>query len=111
MSDSLPEEISPTALQKTLQESSLVLIDCREQDEYDYCHIDGAQWIPLGSWTTQFPHGFPPRDAEVVVYCHHGYRSLRAVRFLRQQGYSRARSLAGGIEAWSLQVDPSICRY
>jgi rhodanese-related sulfurtransferase len=105
------EEIAATEAAKLLAENAIVLIDCREPDEYALCSIPGAKLIPLGEWGEKFPHGFPGKDAAIVIHCHHGMRSLRATRWLRHQGYSNARSMAGGIEAWSLQVDPSVPRY
>jgi rhodanese-related sulfurtransferase len=65
--------------------------------------------IPLRSLPERFAE--IPRDRDVVLHCHHGVRSLTALQFLRAQGYERVTSLAGGIEAWSLEIDPSVPRY
>jgi adenylyltransferase/sulfurtransferase len=87
----------------------LLLVDVREQWEYDLCRIPGAKLIPLGT--------IPPNlnaflDAEeVICYCHHGMRSLDAAAWLRQQGVESATSMAGGIERWSVEIDPSVPRY
>ena len=51
------------------------------------------------------------RGHEVIVYCHHGVRSLRVALWMREQGFARAVSMAGGIDAWSQQIDPSVPRY
>lgn len=107
----MPEEISPGQLAAAMPDGTITLLDCREPDEYAIARLPGARLLPLGDWSSVFPRGFPPADAAVVVYCHHGYRSLRAVRFLRQQGYASAQSLAGGIDAWSRLVDPTVARY
>lgn len=105
------EEIDAAETARLLAEDTIVLLDCREADEHALCSIAGAKLIPLSIWGDKFPHGFPEKDAAIVIHCHHGMRSLRATRWLRQQGYPNVRSMAGGIEAWSLQVDPSVPRY
>lgn len=107
----LPEEIGPADCAVALATGGTVLIDCREPDEHAICRIDGATLLPLGMWTAAYPAAFPPADQPVIVYCHHGMRSLRAVRFLRQHGHALARSLAGGIDAWTKEIDPSVPRY
>ncbi len=106
-----PEEIDATETAGLLAQDAIVLLDCREPDEYALCSIPGAKLLPLSVWGERFPNGFPDKDAAVVIHCHHGMRSLRATRWLRQQGYSNVRSMAGGIETWSLLVDPSVPRY
>jgi rhodanese-related sulfurtransferase len=53
----------------------------------------------------------PHRGSRIVVHCHHGVRSLRVARFLRERGFAQAQSMAGGIEAWSLEIDPATPRY
>lgn len=87
------------------------LIDCREQDELAICRIEGYEWIPLGT----FPQVIKAISADsgrgVVVYCHHGMRSLQAARFLRAHGLEHAFSMAGGIDEWSASIDTSVPRY
>ena len=107
----IPEEISAAETARALAGGTITLIDCREPGEHAICHIPGARLLPLGEWMEKFPSAFPPRDAAIVVHCHHGMRSLHGTRWLRQQGYANARSMAGGIEAWSQEVDPSVPRY
>lgn len=89
--------------------SELQLIDCREADEWSLCRIEGAILVPLSQFAELVPSRLSP-DRPTVVYCHHGMRSLRATHWLRQKGY-RAWSLAGGIDAWSDQIDSSVPRY
>lgn len=87
-----------------------LLIDCREQNEWDYCRIGGARLIPLSQWT----HGAPTIDVPpggIVIYCHHGVRSLHATQMLRKGREIAVFSLAGGIDAWSRQINPSIPLY
>jgi adenylyltransferase/sulfurtransferase len=52
-----------------------------------------------------------PRDKHLLIHCHHGGRSLRVTEFLRSRAYPRVTNVAGGIEAWSLRIDPSVPRY
>jgi rhodanese-related sulfurtransferase len=87
----------------------LLLVDVREQWEYDLCKIPGAQLIPLGTLPANL-NTLLDTD-EVICYCHHGMRSLDAAVWLRQQGVESAKSMAGGIERWSVEVDPQVPRY
>jgi rhodanese-related sulfurtransferase len=87
------------------------LIDCREQDEFYLCKIEGAELVPLSTFA-QSAATWPREDERpYIVYCHHGMRSLQATQFLRAKGFLNTFSLAGGIEAWSLQIDPTVPRY
>ena len=87
----------------------LVLIDVREPCEYQLCRIEGAKLVPLGSLPASL-QTLPDVD-EVICYCHHGMRSLDAAAWLRFQGIEKAKSLSGGIERWSVEVDPKVPRY
>jgi rhodanese-related sulfurtransferase len=87
----------------------LLLVDVREPWEYDLCKIPGAKLIPLGALPANL-NTLLDAD-EVICYCHHGMRSLDAAVWLRQQGVESAKSMAGGIEHWSVEVDPQVPRY
>jgi sulfur-carrier protein adenylyltransferase/sulfurtransferase len=87
----------------------LTLLDVRTAEEFQIARIDGARLIPLHELESRFAELDPA--APVVVHCHHGIRSARAVQFLRHQGFARAVNLAGGIDAWSREVDSSVPRY
>jgi molybdopterin/thiamine biosynthesis adenylyltransferase/rhodanese-related sulfurtransferase len=76
------------------------IIDCREADEHAQGAIPGAVWIPRGFLEQRIERHVPERDAEIVVYCASGNRSLFAVRSLSEMGYTNARSLAGGFKGW-----------
>jgi rhodanese-related sulfurtransferase len=103
-------EISVSELQeKKKAGESFLLIDVREPWEYELCRIAGAKLIPMGT----IPANLQQLDGDepVVCYCHHGQRSLEVAAWLRAQGVEQAQSLAGGIERWSLEIDPNVPRY
>lgn len=103
-------QILPMELKQRLdQGEKVILVDVREPGEYQICRIEGAKLIPLGALPSHVQS--LPDDEEVICYCHHGIRSLDAAVWLRQQGIEHAKSLAGGIERWSLEIDPNIPRY
>jgi len=85
-------------------------VDCREPAEHAICRIEGAVLMPMAEIRTVW-RNWPWRDKPIVVHCHHGMRSLRVVRFLRRTGIRLRPEHEGGIEAWSVEVDPSVPRY
>lgn len=87
------------------------LIDCREQEELEICQIAGNEWVPLGTFSVELERLKTGNERGVVVYCHHGMRSLRAANFLRSHGVVNAFSMSGGIEVWSQTIDPTVPRY
>ena len=88
------------------------LIDCREDDEFAICKIGGATLTPLSKFPdSTLPLLEAPGELPLVVYCHHGMRSQHAALFLRDRGLKNTYSLAGGIDAWSAQIDPTVPRY
>jgi rhodanese-related sulfurtransferase len=103
-------QISPKAVSERIARGDkLLLVDVREPWEYDLCRIPGAKLIPLGTLPTTVNTLLDADD--VICYCHHGMRSLDAAVWLRQQGVESAKSMAGGIERWSAEVDPDVPRY
>ena len=102
--------ITPRELKERLDTgNSPVLLDVREPHEYSLAHLEGSVLIPLGTLPESL--GQLDREREIVAYCHHGMRSADAVGFLLQQGFKNVKNLVGGIDAWSVQVDPSVSRY
>jgi len=89
--------------------ANLLVIDVREPHEYEIAHIDGAVLIPLSELPTRL--GELDGHREIVTHCHHGARSLKALEILKAAGFSKVRSLRGGIDAWAVNVDPSLPRY
>lgn len=111
-SSAVPLEIDCVEVKSMLDRGeSMILIDCREQDEWDLVHIPEAQLVPMSQISEQLNELEPHRDARVVIHCHHGGRSMRVASWLRQQGFSQAQSMAGGIDGWAERIDPSLARY
>ena len=104
------DEITPTELaQRLARGDDLELIDVREPYEWRIASIPGARLIPLGSIPAAADS--IARDREIVVHCHHGVRSAAAAEELRAAGFTRVINLAGGIDRWSIEVDPAVPRY
>ncbi|MCI0558080.1 MAG: hypothetical protein MN733_06265 [Nitrososphaera sp.] len=102
--------ISPNELKSRLDKGDkLVLLDVREQWEYDLAKLAGSILIPLGTLPQSM--GKLSRDAEIIAICHHGMRSADATNFLLQQGFANVKNLVGGIDAWSTQIDGTVARY
>ena len=92
-------------------ENAPLLIDCRELNEYTHCRIDGATLVPLSNFMGPAEAEFSSENLPAIIYCHHGVRSLKAVFYLREQGFTHTYSMAGGIDQWSLLIDPEVSRY
>jgi rhodanese-related sulfurtransferase len=89
--------------------SAPVVVDVREPWEYAHCRIDGSLSIPLGELPARL--GELPAKRELVLVCHHGSRSQNAAQWLAQNGYANVHNLRGGIEAWAIEIDPTVRRY
>lgn len=89
----------------------LRLIDVREPDEFAICKIERAELLPLSVFAEQFFNRLPHTGERILLYCHHGMRSMRAAEYLAKRGYSNVSSVEGGIDAWSQQIDPAVARY
>ena len=90
---------------------SFRLIDVREEEEFQICRLEWAELIPLAQLPEQAPRRLVDKDRPIVVYCHHGMRSANVVNWLRGQGVTACQNLSGGIDRWSIEVDPSTPRY
>ncbi len=119
-------EVTPFEVRGLLEgagdgEPGPILVDVREPDEWRICGLDGAVQMPLGEVEERAEEvldliedriaGGGDAATPVVVYCHHGVRSLTATAVLQAKGVGGARSLAGGIDQWSAAVDPGVARY
>jgi len=89
----------------------LVLLDCRERNEYDFVRLDSARLVPMSELAERVGELDSIRDVEIVVYCHHGVRSRQVANWLRGQGFTQVQSLAGGIDRWALEIDATLPRY
>ncbi len=112
MSDhSVPLEISVEETRQLLQNSpdTVALIDVRESHERAICRIEGAIHIPMRQIPEQLDE--LPRNKHLLIQCHHGGRSMRVTEFLRSRGFTDVSNVAGGIDAWALQIEPGMNRY
>jgi rhodanese-related sulfurtransferase len=103
-------EITPEELRQRLErKEELTLLDVREPWERQTASIVPSIHIPM----SDIPSNLQELDSEqhIVVYCHHGVRSLSVTDWLRKQGYEKVQSMAGGIDRWSQQIDPNVPRY
>lgn len=90
---------------------TFLLLDVREAEELAIAALPGAVHIPLGDLPGRIGELADWREREVLALCHHGVRSAMACRFLREAGFAAVRNVSGGIDAWSLRVDPGCPRY
>lgn len=88
-----------------------LLLDCREQDEHDTVKIPESTLVPMSEIQERVDELEPHRQKEVVVYCHHGARSLQVAIWLKQQGFGNVRSMSGGIDEWAQTIAPGMTRY
>ncbi|HEY6340773.1 MAG TPA: rhodanese-like domain-containing protein [Bryobacteraceae bacterium] len=109
----LPLEIAPQEVKRRLDAGEkLHLIDVREPHEFALARLENAELIPMRQIPGELQHlEGRAEDGGLIVYCHHGVRSLNVVSWLREQGLEACQSLAGGIDAWSLTIDPAVPRY
>lgn len=104
-------QFTPRQLKEYLDstEPKPLLLDVREQWEYDICHITNSQLLPMG----QIPQKMSTlnKSQEIVVICHHGIRSRQVGYYLAHYGFTNLINLEGGVEAWAQEVEPSMQRY
>lgn len=106
-------EITPRQVKEKLDAGErVVLVDVREPMEHQICSIAEARLIPMNTVPARLQTLETAADeALVVVFCHHGMRSMSVVNWLRQQGVENCQSMAGGIDLWSLEIDRAVPRY
>jgi molybdopterin/thiamine biosynthesis adenylyltransferase/rhodanese-related sulfurtransferase len=106
-----PDEVSVHEMKKALDDAKLNIkvVDVRDQDEYQIAHVKGTTLIPLGSLPQRFTELDP--NQQVYLHCKSGKRSMKALQFLREQGFKYVKSVKGGIEAWSDEIDHSVAKY
>ena len=105
-------EISPSEVKVLLDDQAdFFLLDCREAEEHATASIAGATLLPMSEIQERGSELESQRERHIVVHCHLGGRSMQVTQWLRQQGFDRVQSMAGGIAAWSDEIDPSVPTY
>ncbi len=105
-------QIQPGELKQRLDDSAHpapVLLDVREPWEFEICHLESSTLIPMASIPGRVDE--LDADAETVVICHHGARSLQVAMFLEQRGFSIVINLDGGVARWAAEIDPAMAQY
>lgn len=106
-----PDEVTVQDMKKALDTASLNIkvVDVRDQDEYQIAHVKGTTLIPLGSLPQRFTELDP--NQQIYLHCKSGKRSMKALDFLRQQGFKYVKSVKGGIDAWANEIDQTVAKY
>ncbi len=108
---SMDYEITPEEVKTKLdQGEEFTLVDVREPWEFETARMAGAKLVPMGDIPSRAHQELDPED-HIVVVCHHGVRSMSVTAWLRQQGFEKAQSMRGGIDAWSRRVDGTVPVY
>jgi rhodanese-related sulfurtransferase len=121
LKEAMDIEISPLDLKQILSTRATanpaaspalepILLDVREPWEHEAARIEDSTLMPMGDVPGRAFQELDP-DAHIVAICHHGVRSLSVAAWLRNQGFEKAQSLCGGIDAWSAEIDPTVPRY
>jgi rhodanese-related sulfurtransferase len=107
-----PIEVSCRDVKQSLESGEeFLLLDCREQNEFDIACIPESVLLPMSQLASRVDELEKHRNSRIVVHCHHGGRSLRVVGWLREQGFPLSQSMAGGIDSWALEIAPGMARY
>ncbi len=108
----LPSEVDVHFVKSLVdQGEQFLLLDCREVDENELVRIEGSLLIPMSELPVRVEELRDHIDQRIVVYCHLGGRSHQVTQWLREQGFHGAQNMAGGIDAWAVQIDPQLARY
>jgi len=109
--ESNPDEVTVHEMKKALDDkkSGIKVIDVRDPDEHQICHVKGVELFPLGSLPQNFTSLDP--NQQIYIHCKSGMRSMKALKFLREQGFKYVKSVKGGINAWSDEIDSSVAKY
>jgi adenylyltransferase/sulfurtransferase len=106
-----PDEVTVQEMKRALtdRKAGIQIIDVREPDEYEIAHIDGVPLLPLSNLGQRFTELDP--NQQYYIHCKSGVRSMRALEFLREQGFKYLKSVKGGIDAWADEIDPHVPKY
>lgn len=107
-----PQEIDCQTVKQKLDDGhEFILLDCREQEEFDLVNIAKSRLLPMSEIQERVSELDEFRSQEIIVYCHHGMRSMQVTAWLLQEGFSNVKSMQGGIDAWSSEIDNTKKRY
>lgn len=110
--NSLPIEVTCAQVNARLvAQDQFLFLDCREPEEHRHVAISGTLLIPMSQLQNRISELESHRQDHIIVHCHHGGRSLRVANWLRQQGFPKAQSMAGGIDQWAVEIEPGMLRY
>jgi adenylyltransferase/sulfurtransferase len=105
-------EISPQEVRDMLESGEdFAFLDCRTPEEHAIASVAAARLVPMQDVPQRVNELEEHLDEPVVVMCHHGQRSLQVTAFLKEQGFTDVKSLAGGIDRWAREIDPKVPRY
>ena len=105
-------EIAPQDVARLLaQGDDFLFVDCRKPEERETACIDGTTLIPMQDLDLHLPELSQDKNRRIVVHCHKGRRSMTVTLLLRDRGFTHVQSMAGGIDRWSNEIDPSVPTY
>jgi len=103
------KDLIPNQFKDYLLDDEVILVDVREQWEFDICQIKGAILIPMGEFAISYEN--LDKDSKIALYCHSGVRSMHVADFLLSKGFDSVANLKGGIDAWAQEIDTTVERY
>jgi len=103
------KDLIPKQFKDYLLDDEVILVDVREQWEFDICQIKGAILIPMGEIAISYEN--LDKDSKIALYCHSGVRSMHVANFLLSKGFDSVANLQGGIDAWAQEIDTTVERY
>jgi len=103
------QDLAPKEFQDYLVDNEVILIDVREQWEFDICQIKGSILMPMGEIAESYVN--LNKDSKIALYCHSGIRSMHVADFLLSKGFQSLANLQGGIDAWAQEIDTTVERY
>ena len=103
------KDLTPKEFKDYLSDGEVILVDVREQWEFDICQIKGAILIPMGDIAISYEN--LDKDSKIALYCHSGVRSMHVADFLLSKGFQSLANLQGGIDAWAQEIDTTVERY
>ena len=103
------KDLTPKQFKDYILDDEVILVDVREQWEFDICQIRGAILIPMGEIAISYEN--LDKDSKIALYCHSGIRSMHVADFLLSKDFDSVANLQGGIDAWAQEIDTTVERY